>query len=357
MTNFLMGKGVWDIVTGNDEEPHFPVQNTTVAQIKAYKEWHEKTRRVLHWLSVCVSDAMIGHIQECTNAKDAWDTLVKLYGTTTLARKMQLKQELSNVKKGNLSINDYVLKVRNIVEKLGSIGVAVEDEDMVLVVLNGLGKDYTSFQTSIGVRETFPSFNDLVAMLISEELRIGADSSSSKNEEQAFYSNRSRGRGRGRYGRGRGRNNNDACARNANNDARPARGRGRGSASSNDSGDCFYCGKSGHYAKDCYKKQADIRSGKLQHGNYASSSHDDSEKLFAMQQKMHSATMQDHMRDDVWYVDSGASNHMTSRGNWFKELDAMRTPGYVETGDDTVHPIEHMGRVPVTQVTQPTHYL
>ena len=78
--------------------------------------------------------------QECTNAKDAWDTLVKLYGTTTFARKLQLKQELSNVKKGNLSINDYVLKVRNIVEKLGPIGVTMEDVDMVLVVLNGLGK-------------------------------------------------------------------------------------------------------------------------------------------------------------------------------------------------------------------------
>ena len=62
---------------------------------------------------------------------------------------------------------------------------------------------------------------------------------------------------------------------------------------------------------------------------------------------MHSTTMQDDMRDDVWYVDSGASNHMTSHGNWFKELDAIRTLGYVETGDDTVHPIEHMGRVPL----------
>ena len=102
--------------------------------------------------------------------------------------------------------------------------------------------------------------------------------------------------------------------------------------------------KSGHYAKDCYKKQADIISGKLQHGNYASSSHDDRlEKLFAMQYKMHSTTMQ----DDVWYVDSGASNHMTNNGNWFKELDAMRTPSYVEIGDDRVHPIEHIGRVPL----------
>ena len=75
-----------------------------------------------------------------------------------------------------------VMKVKNIVENLGSIGVTMEDENMVLVVLNGLSKDYTSFQTSIGICETFPSFNDLVAMLISEELHIGADSSSNKNE-------------------------------------------------------------------------------------------------------------------------------------------------------------------------------
>ena len=53
------------------------------------------------------------------------------------------------------------------------------------------------------------------------------------------------------------------------------------------------------------------------------------------------------MRDDVWYVDLGASNHMTSRGKSFKELDAMRTLGYVEIGDDTIHPIEHMSTVPL----------
>ena len=71
MSNFLMGKRVWDIVTRADVEPSLPNQNATIVQTKAYKEWHEKTRKVLHWISICVSDAMIGHIQECTSAKDA----------------------------------------------------------------------------------------------------------------------------------------------------------------------------------------------------------------------------------------------------------------------------------------------
>ena len=51
--------------------------------------------------------------------------------------------------------------------------------------------------------------------------------------------------------------------------------------------------------------------------------------------------------DNVWYVDSGASNHMTSHGEWFKELQALQSPGYVETGDDTAHPIAHSGNVPL----------
>jgi hypothetical protein len=42
--------------------------------------------------------------------------------------------------------------------------------------------------------------------------------------------------------------------------------------------------------------------------------------------------------EDVWFVDSGASNHMTSHKEWFL--------GYVETRDDTTHPIRHIGNVP-----------
>ena len=45
--------------------------------------------------------------------------------------------------------------------------------------------------------------------------------------------------------------------------------------------------------------------------------------------------------ENVWYVDLGASNHMTSHGEWFKELLVLKNPSYVETGDDTTHPIAH----------------
>ena len=73
MTNFLMGKGFWEYIDGDQEEaPELPEHNPTAAQIKAYKEWNQGSRKVMYWLSVSVlQDTMIGHIQDASSPKEA----------------------------------------------------------------------------------------------------------------------------------------------------------------------------------------------------------------------------------------------------------------------------------------------
>ena len=61
--------------------------------------------------------------------------------------------------------------------------------------------------------------------------------------------------------------------------------------------------------------------------------------------------------ENVWYVDSGASNHMTGHGEWFKEMQTLEKLGYVETGDDTTHAIVHTGNVPLTMQDGKVKYL
>ena len=72
---------------------------------------------------------MIMHIKDAKMPKDAWDTLSKLYSTNTQVQKMQLKQELHNVQRENLNINDYSMNMNNLVDALASIGIPVEDDD------------------------------------------------------------------------------------------------------------------------------------------------------------------------------------------------------------------------------------
>ncbi len=71
---------------------------------------------------------------------------------------MQLKQELHNLQKNKININDYSTKVKNLADALASIKAPVDDEDLVVVTLNGLVKDYSQFRTSIIVQETFSDF-------------------------------------------------------------------------------------------------------------------------------------------------------------------------------------------------------
>ncbi len=96
-----------------------------------------------------------------------------------------------------MNINDYSTKVKNLAYVLTSIGAPIDDEDLVVVTLIGLGKDYSQFRTSITVQETFFDFQDLITLLISEEMRIVSTSSNGGSLKSAFYSNFNRSKGRG----------------------------------------------------------------------------------------------------------------------------------------------------------------
>jgi hypothetical protein len=96
-----------------------------------------------------------------------------------------------------MNINDYSIKVKNLVDAFAYIGVPIDDEDLVAVTLNGLGKDYSKFRTSIVVQETFPDFQDLITLLINEKMIIVGTSSNGGSQESVFYSNTNKSRGKG----------------------------------------------------------------------------------------------------------------------------------------------------------------
>ena len=368
ITNFLMGKGYWDYIEGEHQAaPRVPEQNPTAEQLKAFKDWNQGARKVMYWLSISIQDTMIGHIQDAESPKEAWDELVKLYETNTKARKLQLKNDFNTVSKKNLTVNEYALKIKGIVESLASIGVAVEDDDKVEVCLRGLTPAYKQFKTSIQTRENIPNFSDLISMLIIEEKNLGDDSASQPKEsssEQAFYSGRGRGRGRGgrgqRGGRGRGGDQESYDSNKSTRGRGNSRGRGsqrgRKKSDSDANSGCWTCGKLDHFERDCPWKE---QGNRKQQGNYASSSNQhDPERMFVMQHMINSMSASVSTgAENVWYVDSGASNHMTGHGEWFKDMQNLERPGYVETGDDTAHPFKHTGNVPLTMHDGKVKYL
>ncbi len=201
-------------------------------------------------------------------------------------------------------------------------------------------------------------------------MRVASTSSNGGSQESIFYSNTTRGRSKGGKTSFRGRHGNSHGGHHQHEGQPHGDGRGnfggrgsrggcgvshRGKQANNDS-NCYYCGKPGHMAKNYCQREYDARNGKLQQGNYASTSNQGDEQFFVMQH-MANSIIGGVSDNNVWYVDSGASNHMTSHGEWFRNTKDLKTLGFVETGDDTTHPITQIGKVPLSMQDGQTKYL
>lgn len=57
-------------------------------------------------------------------------------------------------------------------DKLASVAVINDDEDLVLYALNGLPSEYNVFQTAMRVRDKIVTFDQLHVLLVSEEATI-----------------------------------------------------------------------------------------------------------------------------------------------------------------------------------------
>ena len=85
-----------------------------------------------------MSDQLLSYIRDAKTSKDAWGSLKKIFAASTTVRKLQLRQELSNVRQRDMSVVDYTSKIKEIYDSLGSMNVMVEENEMVQVCLREL---------------------------------------------------------------------------------------------------------------------------------------------------------------------------------------------------------------------------
>ncbi|KAL0001153.1 hypothetical protein SO802_014934 [Lithocarpus litseifolius] len=132
-----------------------------------------------------------------------------MFASKSRARIMQLKLELKTTKKSNLSMTDYLQKIKSLADSLAAATQPIPEPDLILHILGGLSPEYESFVTSVTTRLDDLSLEDLNAMLLNQEMRINNAQISFSPEPQANIANSSScfngcGKGHG-HGRGRGR--------------------------------------------------------------------------------------------------------------------------------------------------------
>ncbi|XP_062119087.1 uncharacterized protein LOC133832809 [Humulus lupulus] len=115
---------------------------------------------------------MFGHIVCCTMSFDVWHTLELLFTTQSKSRIVQLRFQPQSLKKGNLSIHDYILKMTNLAQKKFAARQLITDEKLILYILGGLGHDYDSVVINLTSCHDVVTLQEVQFLLQSQEMRL-----------------------------------------------------------------------------------------------------------------------------------------------------------------------------------------
>uniref|UniRef100_A0A5B7B4M6 Retrovirus-related Pol polyprotein from transposon TNT 1-94 n=1 Tax=Davidia involucrata TaxID=16924 RepID=A0A5B7B4M6_DAVIN len=315
----------------------------TEAQQQQLKVKQQKDASALSKIQQGVSDSIFPRIMGATRAKEAWDILQQEFQGNLKVRAIKLqtlRRELEIMKmKENETLNEYSSRVTELVNQMKTYGETLSDQKIVEKILISLPEKFNPIVSIIEETKDISklSIQELMGSLKSYEQRLTRQSE--KSLESAFQSKinlgsksheresskheQSRGesfRG-GRQGRGRGRGRSSG-----------GRGRSNFERKSNDEGSsqkCSICKRSNHVDKDCWFKgkpqchnckkfghiAKDCRwKNNQQQANFSEEKEGEGNLFYACQ------SASEH-KNDVWYLDSGCSNHMTGDKSIFLDMD------------------------------------
>nr|AFP55578.1 copia-type polyprotein [Rosa rugosa] len=234
-------------------------------------------------------------LREDAKLKDLKDSMRQKFQGSTKVKRAQLQTlrrefEVLGMREGE-KVNEYFARTLTVANKMKAHGERMEDLVIVEKILRSMTRKYDYVVCSIEESNdlTTMTIDELQSSLLVHEQRMHAHDVGDEQVLKVTHENTSGARGRGR-GMFRGR------------------GRGRGRQGFNKAlVECYKCHKLGHFQYECPNWERTANYAELE----------EEEELLLMAY----VEINNSKREDVWFLDSGCSNHMCGNRKWFSNLD------------------------------------
>jgi transposase InsO family protein len=362
MKTLFCSQDVWDLVENGFPEPadQQAYQALSQAEKDLLKENKKKDSKALFFIQQAMEESIFPKVAAATRSKQAWESLQTTYQGTSKVKttKLQiLRRDFENLQmKDTDSIDSFFTHAMAIINLLRSYGETVGDQKVVEKILRSLPTKFDPVVIAIEESKdlTQLSVDELMGSLLSHEQRLNRTGTSSL--ENAFKTQLSFGRTRGRsnYNRGRGRFTPRGGRENTQFESRrpassphahstPTRGRGSSHSHSHHQAErydksniqCHYCNKFGHFASECRKKQYDMNKQKAHFTNENQPNNGEENTILI------TCNVAQESSKEVWFLDSGCSNHMSGSKEMFATMDDS-IKSEVKLGND--HRVSVMGK-------------
>jgi len=162
----LIGYNLINYVTGYKP---CPLQDNSSVSSLHKSHWVRQDKLILSVILASTTPTITPFISAAATSQAAWCKLNTMYANKSRSRAMQLKEELTLIKKANRSIQDYMHTVKALADEIALIDHPISEDDLTLYILNGLGPDYREIVAPIRARERPLSFKELHDLLVRHE--------------------------------------------------------------------------------------------------------------------------------------------------------------------------------------------
>ncbi|KAH9671717.1 reverse transcriptase Ty1/copia-type domain-containing protein [Citrus sinensis] len=135
--------------------------------------WMKTYQLLLSWMMSSIQQSLLSTVIDCATSKQLWESLNCMFISQSQARIQTLRMQIQTIKKGSITMAEYFSKIKRIADTLALTGKLVELGDFIMHVMIGLdSSDYESLITTILAREGTITLDDLYSLLLNHENRI-----------------------------------------------------------------------------------------------------------------------------------------------------------------------------------------
>lgn len=172
MKSVLIHSGMWNVACGK-------LKRVEAAKVE---EWDQLDERALATITLSVKPSQLNHLKLSKTSNEAWSKLESVHRPSGPVRKVTLYKKLLNFRMSDCEdmscfLNDF----SNAVDKLAEVGIELQDELIVIILLSSLSKDYEQFVVAMETRDSLPLFQILKVKLMEEAERKSQNTARENN--------------------------------------------------------------------------------------------------------------------------------------------------------------------------------
>ena len=178
----FIGYDLLGFIDGSHPCPTTILLGTTTPN-PAHTLWIRQDQLLLNAILGSLSPTIIPFIARAKTAREAWTILANTYAKPSRGRIKQVKNQLKQITKGSMGVSEFLQTIKARADELAILGTAVDDEDLLEKILEGLGEDYKELVRAVQARDTPISFDELHEKLLNFEASL---QNTTKTEQSYF---------------------------------------------------------------------------------------------------------------------------------------------------------------------------